>query len=187
MNKYIRALGVYPTGAVKMGLLKLLHGRKFSGPAVCQISPGTEITMDPGAELHIGPGFKMRPGAVLRVRKGAVCRMGKNVSLNTNNMLACQVGVTLGDDVILSPNVQIYDHDHDYRAEGGVAAMKYKTAPVVIGSNVWIGANCVILRGTHIGDNCVIGAGTIVSGDIPANSVVTQKRETEIRIREAGT
>ena len=187
MNKYIRALGVYPTGALKMGCLKLLHGVKFQGPALCQISPRTEITMDRGAELTIGSGFKMRPGAVLRVRSGAVCRIGKNVSLNLNNMLACQQAVTIGDDVLLSPNVQIYDHDHDFRAEGGAKAMKYLTSPVVIGSNVWIGANCVILRGTVIGDNCVIGANTVVRGEIPPNSVVTQRRETEIKLREART
>ena len=35
--------------------------------------------------------------------------------------------------------------------------------------------------GTTIGDNCMIGAGCIVKGDIPANSIVTQKRETVIR------
>lgn len=187
MNKYIRALGVYPTGFLKMGLLKLLHGAKFSGPALCQVSPYTEITVDRGAEAHIGPGFKMRPGAILRVRRGAVCRLGKNVSLNSNNVLACRERVTLGDNVLLSPNVQIYDHDHDYKAPGGVAALRYRTSPVVIGSNVWIGANCVILRGATIGDNCVIGANTVVRGDIPANSVVTQKRETVIEIREART
>ena len=185
MNKYIRALGVYPAGALKMGLLKLLHGAKFTGPLLCQVSPYTELTVDRGAELSIGPGFKMRAGAILRVRRGAVCRIGKNVSLNTNNMLACQESVTLGDNVLLSPNVQIYDHDHDYRAEGGTAAMQYRTAPVVIGSNVWIGANCVILRGTTIGDNCVIGANTVVRGTIPPNSIVTQKRETVIELREA--
>ena len=185
MNKYIRALGVYPTGLVKMGLLKLLHGAKFEGPALCQVSPRTEITLDRGGRLQIGQGFKMRAGAILRVRRGAVCRIGKNVSLNTNNMLACQESVTLGDNVLLSPNVQIYDHDHDYKAAGGVAAMKYRTGPVVIGSNVWIGANCVILRGATIGDNCVIGANTVVRGNIPANAVVTQKRETVLEIREA--
>ena len=184
MNKYLRALGVVPTGAVKMGLLKLLHGGAFSGPALCQVSPRTEFTVERGAQLRIGAGFKMRPGAVVRVRKGAVCRMGKNVSLNLNNMLACRQSITLGDNVMLSPNVQIYDHDHDFRAEGGVAAGRYVTAPVVIGSNVWIGANSVILRGTTIGDNVVIGAGTVVRGDIPAGSVVTQRRETEIKIRE---
>lgn len=184
MNKYLRALVVYPVGAVKMTALRLLHGRKFRGPALCQVSPGTELTVDRGAELHIGAGFKMRRGAVLRVRDGAVCRLGRNVSLNLGNMLACQQSVTLGDDVILSPNVQIYDHDHDYRAEGGVAAMRYRTAPVVIGSNVWIGANCVILRGTVIGDNCVIGAGCVVRGEIPSGSVVTQERALTIRSRE---
>ena len=185
MNKYLRALGVYPTGAIKMGLLKLFHGADFSGPALCQISPRTELTVDPGAKLSIGEGFKMRPGAVLRVRKGAVCRIGKNVSMNLNNMLACQQSVTIGDDVLLSPNVQIYDHDHDYRAEGGAAAMSYVCSPVVIGSNVWIGANTVILRGTTIGDDCVVGAGCVLRGEIPAGSVVTQDRRTELRIREA--
>ena len=35
--------------------------------------------------------------------------------------------------------------------------------------------------GSTIGDNCIIGAGCIIKGDIPANSVVTQKRETQIR------
>ena len=86
--------------------------------------------------------------------------------------------------MILSPNVQIYDHDHDYVCEGGIAKGKYITGPVEIGSNVWIGANCVILRGTKIGDNCVIGANSVVKGEIPANSVVYQKRENIMKIRE---
>ena len=72
MNKYLRALGVYPTGALKMGTLKLLHGGRFHGPALCQVSPRTEFTVDRGATLSIGAGFKMRPGAVLRVRRGAL-------------------------------------------------------------------------------------------------------------------
>ena len=187
MNKYLRALVVYPTGFAKLGLLRLLHAGRVSAPLGCQVSPLSELTVDFGARLTIGPGFKMRDGAKLRVRRGAVCTLGKNVSLNSGNMLACQERVRLGDDVILSPNVQIYDHDHDYRAEGGVAAMRFKTAPVSIGSNVWIGANCVILRGTQIGDNCVIGAGCVVRGEIPPGSVVTQGRELTIRRREETT
>lgn len=184
MNKYLRALIVYPTGIAKMGMNKLWHGGKFSGPMLCQLSPLSEITFDRGGELRIGGGFKMRDGAKLRVRKGAVCSMGRNVSIGSFNVINCQKSITLGDDVVLSPNVQIYDHDHDYACEGGIKAMKYKTAAVEIGSNVWIGANCVILRGTKIGDNCVIGANTVVSGEIPANSVVYQERNTKIKIRE---
>ncbi len=184
MNKYLRGLIVMPTGLLKMGLLKLSRGGSFSGPMFCQISPLSEITFDRGGELHIGPGFKMRDGAKLRVRRGAKCTMGKNVSLNSFNVINCQQSISIGDDVILSPNVQIYDHDHDYACEGGIAAGKFITAPVEIGSNVWIGANCVILRGTKIGDNCVIGAGTVVKGEIPANSVVYQERNNRMKIRE---
>lgn len=184
MNKYMRALIVMPTGTLKMGLLKLFHSRDFSGPAVCQVSPLSEITFDRGGKLRIGSGFKMRDGAKLRVRKGAVCTMGKNVSINSFNVINCQQSITLGDDVTLSPNVQIYDHDHDYACEGGVKMGRFIIAPVSIGSNVWIGANCVILRGTKIGDNCVIGANTVVSGEIPANSVVYNQRENKIKIQE---
>lgn len=184
MNKYLRGLIVIPTGILKMGLLKLGHGKSFSGPAAAQISPLSEITVERGAALCIGGGFKMRDGAKLRVRKTAVCKLGKNVSLNSGNVLTCRERITLGDDVTLSPNVQIYDHDHDYACEGGVAAGKFVCSPVEIGSNVWIGANCVILRGSKIGDNCVIGANTVVKGEIPANSVVYQQRDNRIKIRE---
>ena len=65
--------------------------------------------------------------------------------------------IKIGDNVMLGPNVLIYDQDHDYQAEGGVSAMKFKTAPITIGNNVWIGANALILRGTKIGDNTVVG------------------------------
>jgi len=46
----------------------------------------------------------------------------------------------------------------------------------VIGDNVWIGAGCIILRGTVIGDNCVIGAGSVIKGKIESNTLITQRR-----------
>ena len=123
----------------------------------------------------------MRDGAKIRVRKGAVCKIGRNTSINCNNMIACHKRVIIGDDVQFSPNVQIYDHDHDFRAEGGVKAGKYKTGTIEIGNNVWIGANTIILRGTKIGNDAVIAAGSIVKGEIPEGAVFVQKRVNEIR------
>lgn len=181
MNKYVRAAVCVPCGMIKMAWTKLFHFGSFSGPLISLVSPHTEITMDGGAELRIGKNFKMRDGAKIRVRKGATCIIGNNSSINSNNMIACHERVEIGDDVQLSPNVQIYDHDHDFRAEGGVKAGKFKTSAVKIGDNVWIGANTVILRGTEIGDNCVIGAGCVVKGKYEAGSVIIQKREKEVK------
>lgn len=126
----------------------------------------------------------MRDGAKIRVRKDAVLKIGKNVSLNCNNMIVCREEIIIGDDVQLSPNVLIYDHDHDYSVVGGVKTGEYKTSPIKIGNNVWIGANAVILKGTTIGDNCVIGAGSILKGTYPQNSVIVQKRTTTTKFLE---
>ena len=43
--------------------------------------------------------------------------------------------------------------------------------PIVIGNDVWIGANAVVLPGVTIGDNVIVGAGAVVTRDIPANVV----------------
>lgn len=180
MNKYLRALVVIPTGLIKTFFLKMAHPKMFKGMQPAQISPFTEITMDRG-ELTIGKGFKMRDGAKIRVREGATCKIGRNVSINSYNMIACRESIIIGNGVEFSPNVQIYDHDHDFRVKGGIHADKYRTAPIIIGNNVWIGANSIILRGTSIGDNAVIASGSVVSGSIPSNSIFIQKRISEIR------
>ena len=180
MNGYIRALLTIPNGYLKLEITKLFHIKNVHFGRLPRVSANTEISVDKGAELEIGNRFNMRGSARIRVRKNGKLIIGNNVSLNINNMIACHESIEIGDDVQFSPNVQIYDHDHDYRAEGGVKAGKYKTSPVKIGNNVWIGANVVILRGTIIGDNCVIGAGSIVKGHVPNGKILIQKRDLEL-------
>ena len=135
-------------------------------------------------------------------KKNAKLTLGKRVSVHSNSKIISSVNGNLTIDdgckfnygcmvvsrhmihikkgVEFGPNVIIYDHDHDFRAKGGLKAGAFKCAPVVIGENCWIGANTIILRGTTIGDNCVVGAGCVVSGNIPPNTVLVQKRENTL-------
>ena len=175
MNKYLRGLFVIPMGIAKTFALKLAHFKNYRGVHLCQISPCSEITID-GGKLEIGKGFKMRDGAKIRVRKNSVCIIGKNFSMSSNNIITCRKKIVIGDNVVLSPNVCIYDHDHDFRAEGGIKAGLYKTSPIIIGDNCWIGANVVILRGAKLGNNCVVAAGTIVKGQHPDNCVIYNEK-----------
>ena len=80
--------------------------------------------------------------------------------------------ITIGDDVRLSDNVNFVTHD------GGMHVIRqYKNIPadafgeIVIGNNVFIGMNSVVLPNVKIGNNVIIGAGSIVTKDIPSNSV----------------
>lgn len=180
MNKFLRATVVIPTGFLKTLCLKLFHPKSFKGVQFAQISPHTEIILEKGAKLEIGSGFKMRDGAKIRVRKGAKLTIGKNVSVNSNNIIVCRESIAIGTGVEFSPNVQIYDHDHDFRFDGGIKAKRYKTSPIIIEDNAWIGANTIVLRGSHIGSNSIIAAGSIVKGIIPANSIFVQKKDSTI-------
>ena len=49
---------------------------------------------------------------------------------------------------------------------------------VIIGNNVWIGANCCIVAGVTIGNNVTIGAGCAIRENIPSNSLVIQTTNT---------
>lgn len=180
MNKYIKAIFCVPFAGIKYAILKLEKGKRFSAAFPAIASPLTEITVEGKSELRIDKKLKMHNGAKIRVRKGGKLEIGKNFGMSNGCVVTAYDHIKIGDNVMLGPNVLIYDQDHDYRAEGGVAAMKFKTAPVVIGNNVWIGANTLILRGTTIGDNSVVGGGTVIKGEYPPNSVIVQKRTTEV-------
>lgn len=43
---------------------------------------------------------------------------------------------------------------------------------MILGRNVFIGCNCIILKGTKLGDNCIVGAGSVVHGEFPEGCVL---------------
>ena len=80
--------------------------------------------------------------------------------------------IEIGNNVDITNNVTILCHDLAWNVfkqmHGEILGSNKK---VVIGNNVFIGVNSVILRGVTIGNNCVIGAGSVVTKDIPSNTV----------------
>lgn len=178
MNKYIKTAGCMATGTIKSIWTKLFHPSSYKGPLVCYASPRSEITIDRGGKLSIGRMLKIRDGSKIVVRRNGECKIGNDCFISSNSLIVCHEQIQIGDHCQISPGVQIYDHDHDFRDEHGIRSKKYRCTPVIIGNNVWIGADSVVLRGTTIGENSIIGAGSIVKGNVPANSVVIQKRNT---------
>lgn len=107
--------------------------------------------------------------------------IGNDVFFNNNVSLNSLERIEIGDNVLIGEDVKIYDHDHKFGgAPFEIKKHEFNTESVLIGNNVWIGTGTIILKGTVIGNNVVIGAGCIISGTIPDNSKVIQKRETTI-------
>ena len=101
---------------------------------------------------------------------------GKNVHIgdhfysNYNLMLVDDGEITIGDNVMIAPNVILCSATHPISPNLREKGMEYNM-PVKIGNRVWIGANVVVMPGVTIGDNSVIGAGSVVTKDIPTNVV----------------
>ena len=93
--------------------------------------------------------------------------VGKNFFANYNCTIIDVAAVTIGDNCQMAPNVAIYTAGHPVHPAARNTAYEYGIE-VVIGHNVWLGGNTVVLPGVRIGDNTVIGAGSVVTKDIPA-------------------
>lgn len=100
---------------------------------------------------------------------------GKNISLgdrifiNSGCKFQDQGGVVIGDDCLIGHNVVIATLNHDLMPS---RRADMHPAPVVIGRNVWIGANATILPGVTIGDDAVVGAASVVTKDVPVGAIV---------------
>ena len=97
------------------------------------------------------------------IQKGILCDPGDNpnVYIQANN------GLIIGNNVGFGSGSKIISANHSHTNH----SKHTKTPPIVIGNNVFIGANSVLLPGIKIGDNVIIGAGSIVSKNIPSNSI----------------
>lgn len=90
--------------------------------------------------------------------------------------------VTIGNNVMLAQNIVISGLNHGYKniaLSPSLQPVECKT--ILIGDDVWVGANSVITAGVHIGKHCVIGAGSVVTKDIPDYSVAVGNPATIIR------
>jgi len=93
---------------------------------------------------------------------------GDNVFMNFNCCILDVCKVTIGDNCMFAPNVQIYTATHPLEAEARNSGREF-AKPITIGHNVWIGGNATICPGVTIGNNVVIGAGAVVTKNFPDN------------------
>lgn len=78
--------------------------------------------------------------------------------------------IRIGAHCFIGPNCGMYTASHPLLAEERNRGLE-KAAPIVIGDNVWIGADVTILPGVTVGSNTVIGAKSVVTKDIPPNVI----------------
>lgn len=99
--------------------------------------------------------------------------IGDKVALN-GTVITSKKMIKIGDGSMIAPNVIIVDSDFHKQwppESRFISSTDEWDEPVIIGKNVWVGMNTLIMKGVVIGDNSIIGAGSVVTGKIPHNCV----------------
>jgi galactoside O-acetyltransferase len=159
-----------------------LHGAVIGGSA--RIQRGVSII---GAKsIRIGNQFSVDSNTSLQAREG-VLEIGHRVSVNRGALIdACDGGrIRIGDDVLIGPNVTIRAANHSYsRADAPIRAQGHVPGTIVIGEDVWLSADVVVLPGVTVGSHSVIGAGAVVTKDVREWTVAGGVPAVEIARRE---
>ena len=100
---------------------------------------------------------------------GAVLSLKAGCGVSSSQLVA-NVGIEVGEKTLIGAGCLICDSDmHEVPLGSGNPVA---VAPIRIGTGVFIGARCIVLKGVTIGDGAVIAAGSVVTSDVPASTVV---------------
>lgn len=148
-----------------------------------------------GKDSYIWPGYSMLFSSKKGVMIGDRVSIGANSIIQTISNNHCEkptleigddtmIGkdffcssakkVSIGKNCMFSLRVTILDHDHVCSLGGGPIHSQGITEgkDVVIGDNIFIGINCVILKGVELGKGCVVGANSVVTKSFPDYSII---------------
>jgi maltose O-acetyltransferase len=133
------------------------------------------------------------PNAIIRrecwlktnVKLGEGTYLNPNISV-VDNYISNEILLEIGKNCSIAPGVVFAPYSSHNNSsllkEQGILKKYEKIEKIVIGDDVWIGANCTILAGSKIGNHCIIGANSLVNKYIPdyylayGNPIVLRKQ-----------
>lgn len=176
-ERYSRAVGL-----CSILLSKILYGRRLSITSPFRVWGSIRFLIFGNGSIVIGRDFHavsdrkrsfftlFSPCHFTVVGEGRIV-LGDRVALN-GVTVAAEKYVAIGDYTMIGPNTIIADHDgHKAWPPRERWTTRGKAADVIIESDVWIGMNCIVLKGVTIGSGSIIAAGSVVISDVEPNSL----------------
>lgn len=135
----------------------------------CFVAPDARLFGEPGRGIVVGDGCSIAADVFMH---GPIT-LGRNISVNARASLdGGAKGIVIGDDTRIATGAALYAFDHGTAPDRLVREQPVRSRGIVIGADVWIGANAGITDGVTIGDHAVVAMGAVVTRDVPAWAVV---------------
>ena len=166
-------------GMMRALFYKVIYFKNINSSVFVMQSKSRIDVFSKKSKINIGKFVFIRKNTTIRIDDESTLDIGDHVFMNDNCNINCANKIYIGSYTKIAPNVSINDHDHNYKGVEGGNLIK---GEVIIGKNVWIGSNSVILRGTVIEDNAVVAAGSVVKGHVPKDSLFLNKRDNVTKL-----
>ncbi len=119
------------------------------------------------AQITTGDGCNIFESSFAAIDDGSSISIGKNVGIQHNTRFVSMEGhrIILGDNCMISYDIEFRNSDsHSILVtdESGKKIRSNQALDVIIGNNVWISQQALILKGTALGDGCIVGARSLV-------------------------
>lgn len=144
---------------------------------------GEDVTVDPTARIlgadriRIGSHVRIDAFAVLSAGEGGIV-IGDHVHIGAHAFMAGAARIEIRDFAGISGRVHLYSSNDDYSGESLTgptvpeALRGVRSAPVVVGRHVIVGAGSIVLPGVELGEGCAVGALSLVRRDVDPLTVV---------------
>lgn len=131
-----------------------------------------------GNNVTIGRYTSIRPFSYYGVGQiGYGLQIGDNSSIGPFGFVGCSGKILIGKNVMIGPRVSLFAENHNFSdISTSIKSQGVNNKGIIIEDNCWIGSGVIILDGVTIGHGSVIGAGTLIAKDVPANTIVYDKR-----------
>lgn len=171
-RKLVRAIGSFLDPRTYFQIIRLLHFYNYT-----HVRPRADVALGEGATL--APNVSLRNGS--RITVGARSKVGEHAFLWAGDGSG---RITIGTDCRLAPGVFITASDYGLLPDQNIASQARNEQDIVIGNDVWLGANVFVAAGVEIGDGCVVSANSSVTKSLPAGSVAVGVPARIVRRRE---
>jgi acetyltransferase-like isoleucine patch superfamily enzyme/2-polyprenyl-3-methyl-5-hydroxy-6-metoxy-1,4-benzoquinol methylase len=129
-----------------------------------QVAWRRRINAEEGIRIH----------ATASIRYAENVHIGRNSHINHNCCVwaSQRSRVVLGRDVLMGPGVCLFAANHGTAKGRPMMWQERREADIVIGDDVWLGANSVVTAGTRIANGVIVAAGAVVTKDVAEEDAI---------------
>lgn len=186
LKDWIEAFLAAIPGAIGITLRRAYYSLRLAAAAP-ELSIQTHVSITCPNHISIGRKCHLSRDCKLYATPESPIRIGANFSANANVMINARGKghITIGNNVLIGPNVVLRSNNHVFsKADVLINDQGMTEGMIIIGNDVWIAANAVILQNVSIGDGAVVAAGAVVNRNVPPFTIVGGVPAQTIGVRQ---